>query len=187
MSPDPGKSSQPPQSPPADSVPGSDTSDDDFDDEDGDSGLTPSGYQPLSSVAPLDSEAPEPDCDGGAEDESEGTDRRSRVADHIRTHMMPDDDTCSPGDELTAAGHEVQSFQLSKGKMCDMSTFEAESRANQVNGGIVFSDDSEKIKSVMRGFQLPASAIPDWAQVVPEENWKSLLDQRIRDKIIPNK
>lgn len=35
----------------------------------------------------------------------------------------------------------------------------------------------------MSTIKLPASAIPDWAQVIPEENWKTLLDSKIKDKI----
>jgi hypothetical protein len=39
----------------------------------------------------------------------------------------------------------------------------------------------------MSGIKLPASAIPEWATAVPEDAWKSLLDQRIRDKITSTK
>lgn len=48
------------------------------------------------------------------------------------------------------------------------------------------TDTSEKIKTVMAGIKLPASAIPLWAQVVPEENWKTLLDCKIKDKWQPS-
>jgi hypothetical protein len=42
---------------------------------------------------------------------------------------------------------------------------------------------ADKIKSVMSGIKLPESAIPKWAQVIPEENWKTLLDSKINEKL----
>ncbi|KAJ3124719.1 hypothetical protein HK098_000915 [Nowakowskiella sp. JEL0407] len=32
-------------------------------------------------------------------------------------------------------------------------------------------DDSELIKNIMSNFSMPASAVPDWAKVIPEEMW----------------
>ena len=36
-----------------------------------------------------------------------------------------------------------------------------------------------KVKSAMAGFQLPVANIPDWAQQIPEDQWK----QRLVDKL----
>ncbi|GAB6020650.1 hypothetical protein CHUAL_003320 [Chamberlinius hualienensis] len=37
----------------------------------------------------------------------------------------------------------------------------------------------ETIKASMAGFTLPASSIPDWANVIPEDQWKKQLFQMI--------
>lgn len=44
-------------------------------------------------------------------------------------------------------------------------------------------DASEEIKSVMKRIQLPSTSFPEWAQVIPEDNWKSVLDSKIKDKL----
>lgn len=41
---------------------------------------------------------------------------------------------------------------------------------------------TEQIMSAMAGISLPTSAIPDWAQNVPEEKWKEDLLVKIRGK-----
>jgi len=38
----------------------------------------------------------------------------------------------------------------------------------------------EKIMSAMAGFSLPSSAVPSWATVIPEEEWKTQLVSKIR-------
>jgi len=35
----------------------------------------------------------------------------------------------------------------------------------------------------MSTIKLPVSAFPNWAQVIPEENWKTVLDSKIKDKL----
>jgi len=42
--------------------------------------------------------------------------------------------------------------------------------------------DAEVIKQAMAGFSLPTNNIPEWARVVPEENWKSKLLDSIAKK-----
>ena len=41
---------------------------------------------------------------------------------------------------------------------------------------------AEVIKQAMSGFSLPTNNIPEWARVVPEENWKSKLMDSIAKK-----
>lgn len=41
---------------------------------------------------------------------------------------------------------------------------------------------AEVIKQAIAGFALPTSNIPEWARVVPEENWKSKLMDSIAKK-----
>lgn len=38
--------------------------------------------------------------------------------------------------------------------------------------------------SVMAGIKLPTTAIPEWAQGIPEEKWKEDLLEKIRKKAI---
>lgn len=183
MPPDPGKSPQSAPSSPAELFPRPESSDDDFDDEEEGVDPTSSGYQPLPAAASADQEAATCLDDDHEDEDNIAT---SRVLDHLRTHMISTDDVPSTSpDAIDPSDHVVQSFQLSNGNLNRVHFVRALSTVLHC-GLIVMNpipDDSEKIKSAMSGFKLPASAIPEWAQVVPEENWKSLLDQRIRDKI----
>ena len=43
-------------------------------------------------------------------------------------------------------------------------------------------EKSNKIATLMSGFKLPESAIPDWAKLVPEETWKQNLLESINAK-----
>jgi hypothetical protein len=43
-------------------------------------------------------------------------------------------------------------------------------------------EKSEKIKSIMSGFKLPESAIPEWAKLVPENIWKKNLLETVNAK-----
>jgi hypothetical protein len=42
------------------------------------------------------------------------------------------------------------------------------------------TEQAEQVKAAMANFALPASAIPDWASEVPEEQWKQQLLDRIQ-------
>lgn len=46
------------------------------------------------------------------------------------------------------------------------------------------SNKTEQIMSVMAGIKLPTTAIPEWAQGIPEEKWKEDLLEKIRKKTI---
>lgn len=46
------------------------------------------------------------------------------------------------------------------------------------------SSKTEQIMSVMAGIKLPTTAIPEWAQGIPEEKWKEDLLEKIRKKTI---
>uniref|UniRef100_T1IPX8 Male-enhanced antigen 1 n=1 Tax=Strigamia maritima TaxID=126957 RepID=T1IPX8_STRMM len=41
-------------------------------------------------------------------------------------------------------------------------------------------DEAEKIKAAMSGFSLPDSAVPAWAHLIPEDEWKEKLFANIR-------
>ena len=43
----------------------------------------------------------------------------------------------------------------------------------------MISEQVEKIKSAMANVSLPKLTIPDWARVVPEEEWKNRLFARL--------
>lgn len=40
---------------------------------------------------------------------------------------------------------------------------------------LYFTAHIETIKSVMKGITLPTCSLPEWASVVPEEEWKATL------------
>lgn len=42
------------------------------------------------------------------------------------------------------------------------------------------TEQAEQVRAAMADFALPASAIPDWASEVPEEQWKQQLLDRIQ-------
>ncbi|XP_074647857.1 uncharacterized protein LOC141903572 [Tubulanus polymorphus] len=41
-------------------------------------------------------------------------------------------------------------------------------------------EQTDKIKSAMAGIKLPASNIPDWAKVIPEDQWKCNLISKLQ-------
>ena len=43
----------------------------------------------------------------------------------------------------------------------------------------VITGHFDKIKSVMSGFQLPSSNIPDWAQSLSEEQWQTQVVSKL--------
>lgn len=43
-------------------------------------------------------------------------------------------------------------------------------------------ETEDVIKSAMASFALPDNYVPEWAKVIPEEEWKSQLLTKIRDR-----
>ena len=44
---------------------------------------------------------------------------------------------------------------------------------------MIISEQVDKIKSAMANISLPKLVVPDWARVVPEEEWKTRLFARL--------
>lgn len=91
---------------------------------------------------------------------------------------MSDDNVCS---KSVAEAEEKQHSQhrqihLDDGK--DFPLYE-----NYFNKCLFYCKEQiNKIKCLMSGFQLPHDHIPNWAQSVPEDEWRSVLDNKLEEK-----
>ncbi|XP_078590574.1 uncharacterized protein LOC144870405 [Branchiostoma floridae x Branchiostoma japonicum] len=125
--------------------------------------------------------------DGGSEDESmdpaaaAGYQLLPQDPDTVpSSHPEPTQPNQSASAGILLGGHTSQGFPIPAAPHVEhddfiIATDEEETTCQQP----MQPEHVELVKSVMAGFQLPSSAIPRWAEEVPEDQWKAAVMSHI--------
>ncbi|XP_078674877.1 male-enhanced antigen 1-like [Branchiostoma floridae x Branchiostoma belcheri] len=95
---------------------------------------------------------------------------------HPEPTQQPNNQGTAAGILLGVGGHTSQGFPLPAAPHVEHDDFiiaadEEDSACQQP----MQPEHAELVKSVMAGFQLPSSAIPRWAEELPEDQWKAAV------------
>jgi len=110
--------------------------------------------------------------------------------------LLPQDQSAEVNDNSLMGGNELNDEDNVNGEMPGSSIFNLLPQLQSANDETVMlwnetnaerskpmdPDHAEKVKEAMAGFTLPPTAVPSWANVIPEEEWKAQLFEYIKGR-----